>query len=56
MITILATVLLLSRNTITIATIVKDKYLLGLTYNAFSLVSYHHGGEHGSIQADMGLK
>jgi hypothetical protein len=37
----------------TTATLIKESIELGLVH---SLVYYHHGGEHGSIWADMVLE
>ena len=39
----------------TTATLIKD-ILLGLAYRFRGSVQYHHGGTHGSVQADMVLE
>jgi hypothetical protein len=35
------------------ATLIKENMQLGLAYSFRGLVHCHHGGEHGSLQADM---
>jgi hypothetical protein len=40
----------------TIATLIKESISLGLTYSFKGSVLYHHGGKHGSMQADMVLE
>jgi hypothetical protein len=34
----------------------KEKHLIGAGIQFRGLVHYHHGGKHGSMQADMMLK
>jgi hypothetical protein len=38
------------------ATLIKENIYLGLAYSFRGLVRYHHGGKHGSIQADLVLE
>ena len=38
------------------ATPIKDNIYLGLAYSSRGPVYYHHGGKHGSVQADMVLE
>ena len=38
------------------ATLIKENISLGLAYSSRGLVHYHHGGKHGSVQADMVLE
>ena len=38
------------------ATLIKENILLGLAYSFRGLVHYHHGGEHGSVQAEIELE
>ena len=38
------------------ATLIKQNISLELAYNFKGLVHFHHGGEHGSTQADMVLE
>jgi hypothetical protein len=38
------------------ATLIKENIELGLAYSFGGLVHYHHGGKHGSMQADMVLE
>jgi hypothetical protein len=38
------------------ATFIKDSVSLGLTYSFRGSVHHHHGGKHGSVQADMVLE
>jgi hypothetical protein len=40
----------------TMATLTKENIYLGLVYKFRYLVQYHHGGQHGSVQADVLLK
>jgi hypothetical protein len=43
--------LLLWRDTTTMATLIKESTYLRLAFNFRHSVHYHHGGEHGSMQA-----
>jgi hypothetical protein len=52
---ILVGVSLLKRDTMTKVTLIKENISLGLSYS-FRLVHCRHGGNHGSIQADMVLE
>ena len=38
------------------ATLIKANIYLGLAYSFRGSVHYHHGGRHGSVQADMVLE
>ena len=40
----------------TLAILIKENIYLGLAYRFRGLVHYHHGGKHGSLQADMVLE
>jgi hypothetical protein len=40
----------------TLAILIKENIYLGLAYRFRALVHYHHGGKHGSLQADMVLE
>ena len=42
-------------DTMTKATLIKENISLELAYSFRGLVHYHHGGKHGSVQADMVL-
>jgi hypothetical protein len=37
-------------------TLIKDNISLELAYRFRGSVHYHHGGKHGSVQADVGLE
>ena len=52
---VLVKVSLLQRDTMTKATLMKETIYFRLAY-CFSSVHYHHGGKHGSIQADIVMK
>jgi hypothetical protein len=51
-----ASVLLLWRDTMTMATLIKESILLGLAYSFRGLVHYHHGRKHGSVPAGIVMK
>jgi hypothetical protein len=53
---VLVRVLLLSRNTMTKATLIKTDFQFGLTYSSRGSVHYYHGRDQGSMQADMMLE
>ena len=40
----------------TLAILIKENIYLGLAYRFRASVHYHHGGKHGSMQADMMLE
>ena len=40
----------------TIATLIKESFELGLAYSFRGLVLYHHGRKHGSVQAGTVLE
>jgi hypothetical protein len=48
-ITVLVTVLLLQKGTMTTATLTKRKHFIGGLLSFRGLVCYHHGREHGSM-------
>lgn len=39
----------------TVVTLIKEKYFIGVTFNVRSLVHYNHSEKHGGSPADMGL-
>ena len=47
--------LLLLRDTVTTATLTKEKHLIGIVYIFRSSVHYHHDKGHGGVQGDMVL-
>ena len=47
---------LLRRDAMTKATLVKNNILLGAGLQIQRFRGYHHGGTHGSVQADMALE
>ena len=40
----------------TVVTLLKEKYFIGVTFNVRSLVHYNHSEKHGGSPADMGLR
>lgn len=44
------------RDTMTVAIMEKEEYLIAAGYRSRSLIHYHYGGKHGSTHADMGLE
>jgi hypothetical protein len=46
----------MGRDTMIKATLTMENILMGLAYSFRGLVHYHHGGKHGSVQADMLLE
>ena len=53
---VLVRVSLLSRDTITKATLIMDNISLGLAYKFRGSVPSHHDRKHGGLQADMALE